>query len=464
MLIQVRRRWQGGRKFTLAASLFSLVVAASPTLVAQTAPATSPAPAAPAPATSAPAPAAAPTAAAPSTTTAANAAEVAATTDANVNPVEPTTATTGGEATATLNPRPEATEPSDGTKTDEGKDAKVPDAPAGSEPTALEFSSGDLTLGLGVRVIGGWEYEVTKLTDAEEMRGTRPDEFGFFLNQARFTVDGSWGKALSLQLDLDFTSSDPVRDAWLNYKISRPFQVRVGQFKRPFSRLELMGAGKLPLRSRGLANDHIVGELGYGGRSLGTELWGRFKKQGVHWSVSASNPPPGVAGVDLHARLAYEPTDWLEVGAGGVHKIVENRATIPEDFIAGNGFGVDLDIHAGATHVLLDALVGENLGLSIAQPDPLAIRNNAGSFGGYVSHDLSISKRWALQPLLFGEWVDSNLEYSKSEAIRAVGGLNALWNKNALRIMPQLELIRPLRTGPVWVESTTFYVLASAQL
>lgn len=463
MLIQVRRRWQGGRKFTLAASLFSLVVAASPTLVAQTAPATSPAPA-PAPATSAPAPAAAPAAAAPNTTTAANAAEAAATTDANVNPVEPTTATTGGEATATLNPLPEATEPSDGTKTDEGKEAKVPDAPAGSEPTALEFSSGDLTLGFGVRVIGGWEYEVTKLTDAEEMRGTRPDEFGFFLNQARFTVDGSWGKALSLQLDLDFTSSDPVRDAWLNYKISRPFQVRVGQFKRPFSRLELMGAGKLPLRSRGLANDQIVGELGYGGRSLGTELWGRFKKQGVHWSVSASNPPPGVAGVDLHARLAYEPTDWLEVGAGGVHKIVENRATIPEDFIAGNGFGVDLDIHAGATHVLLDALVGENLGLSIAQPDPLAIRNNAGSFGGYVSHDLSISKRWALQPLLFGEWVDSNLEYSKSEAIRAVGGLNALWNKNALRIMPQLELIRPLRTGPVWVESTTFYVLASAQL
>jgi hypothetical protein len=30
--------------------------------------------------------------------------------------------------------------------------------------------------------------------------------------------------------------------------------------------------------------------------------------------------------------------------------------------------------------------------------------------------------------------------------------------------MPQVELIRPLRTGPVWTESTTFYVLASAEL
>lgn len=328
----------------------------------------------------------------------------------------------------------------------------------------LQITSGDVTLRFQARVIAGWEYEHKELTDAQQLLGQRDNEFDFFLNQARFTVGGNWGKPLSAELDLDFSSNHAIRDAWLNFRVARPFQVRVGQFKRPFSRIELIGAGHLPMRSRGLSNHQIVGDLGYGGRSLGAQLWGRIKSLALEWAVCASNPPPEFPGVDLHARVVVSPVKWLAVGLGGAHKIVENRATTAPDFIAGNAASADIELSVAATRFVAEAMIAQDLGLVFPSPDPLSLRNYAASIASFVTHEIELSDPWQLQPLLFGEWLDSNLEYSRSEAVRFVGGVNILWHKTALRLMPQLEVVRPLRSSEIWQESTGGYIVASAQL
>jgi Phosphate-selective porin O and P len=340
--------------------------------------------------------------------------------------------------------------------------------PGGADPASLFFSQGKYFVGFGARVIGGWEYQATERDPAQVAAGLRSNEFGWFLSQARFTVDGGWSKRVSVQLDLDFSDEDdPLRDAWLNLRVARELQLRLGQFKRPFSRLELRGAGKLPLRSRGLANDHLVGDLGWGGRSLGSELWGKVRALNLEWSVSATNPPPRHDGADLHARLAYSPSAWLEVGAGGAHKIIENSQTSAPDFIAGNAAGVDLRVKVGPLYVLVDALLGENLGSQgLLEPDPRAVRNNAASVGGYATWRIDLPANWELEPTAFGEWVDSNLEYSRSETLRFVVGVNALFHEELFRAMPQVELVRPLRSSPdaLWSARETFYLMFSAQL
>lgn len=338
------------------------------------------------------------------------------------------------------------------------KKKKGDEEPGGSDP---ESSSGGRSLTptefkVKARVISGWEYE------DERPRGGQPGadqtDFGFFLQQARLGVEAEWGKTLELELEADFSSASPLRDAYLNYRFARAMQLRVGRFKRPFSRLELVGAGRLPIRSRGLGNALIVEDMGFGDRSVGVELWGQLRSLGLDWSFSASNPPPNQPGVDLHARLAYDAAKWLEIGIGGAHKIVDNRATLQRDFIAGNAASADFRVRHGELYLVVDGMLGE----SLAFPS----RPLAGTVGGYATYDVAVGDSFSLQPVLSMEWVDSDLEFSRSEAIRAVIGLNGLWQGHTFRVMPQVELVRPLdpAQATAWVERDTFYVMFSGQL
>jgi hypothetical protein len=62
---------------------------------------------------------------------------------------------------------------------------------------------------------------------------------------------------------------------------------------------------------------------------------------------------------------------------------------------------------------------------------------------GYASYEIEVGKQTRLQPVLFGEFVDSNMSYAESEAVRAGAAFNLLWSKH-LRIIPQVEFVQPL--------------------
>lgn len=327
-------------------------------------------------------------------------------------------------------------------------DTAVPDPVLGARV-------GELSLEFGGRLMTGWEYADERPRNGQP--GEDLTEFGFFLRKAIFKVDAEWRERLRMQLDFDVSKNDPLRDAWANYRFTRWFQVRAGLQKRPFSRLELRGASKLPVRERGLGNDLIVSDMGYGERSIGLKLWGKHKPTALDWALSVSNPPPNQPGVDLNARLAWSPVKGIEVGTSAAHKIIENVRTIEEDFIAGQAVGLDVRLKTERLYVLLDAILAEDL--------RFAERPSAGSLSGYASYDIELSDDWALQPVLFGEWADTDLGFRESEAVRMIAGVNALWLGNAMRIMPQVEVIHPLQPAAdtVWIAQEKYYVMLAIE-
>src|SRR5262245_8167035 len=78
---------------------------------------------------------------------------------------------------------------------------------APKEDSALTLSLGKAILGFSARVIAGFELQRDELTPLQEAARQRATNFEWFLSQARLTIDGSWDKAVSLQLDLDFSDN-----------------------------------------------------------------------------------------------------------------------------------------------------------------------------------------------------------------------------------------------------------------
>ena len=120
------------------------------------------------------------------------------------------------------------------------------------------------------RVITG--FEVERERPSEEQGGTPVTDYGFFLDQARLSLEGEWK---DLQLDISVEIGDAIRpktssaalrqppylrNAYLNYRVHKAFRIRAGRFKRPFSGLELTSTRDLPFRGRGLGNELIVEE------------------------------------------------------------------------------------------------------------------------------------------------------------------------------------------------------------
>jgi hypothetical protein len=136
--------------------------------------------------------------------------------------------------------------------------------------------------------------------------------------EARHLVDGEGD--FSILRDL-FVRVQPLY--WLG--------LRMGQFKKPFSRIELMGRGKLPLVDRGMANDYLTEHLMYGDRDIGAMLEGRLVKSikldysiGVFNGMGENAAEISSAGTkDVAARLEAKPARWLSIGVNGSLKIID---------------------------------------------------------------------------------------------------------------------------------------------
>jgi hypothetical protein len=99
-------------------------------------------------------------------------------------------------------------------------------------------------------------------------------------------------------------------------------------------------------------------------------------------------------------------------------------------------------------------------------PDARGRKPFALGVNGYATYDIDLGKRAALQPMLAGEWVDTDLDLGEDEALRGVGGLNLLLFDGAYRVMPQVEIVRPLGevSARSHVKRETYYILLTAEL
>lgn len=309
------------------------------------------------------------------------------------------------------------------------------------EPTEEKSKLPELEL--GTRIMAGFRYR--------QDEGDVDSRYGFNVRQVRVSMKLKWKKHWSTRTTIDFSdgigaqgrSVQYLRTAVLEYKHSSAFRVRVGRYKRPFSGMELQSTGDLPLLNRGLTNDLIVEDAAWGDRGIGAMISGKYKPAGIGWTFSLTNPGPNnntivVRGIDTIARVTWEPVpDMLEIGVHGGNKYIDFESG-KNHFQAG---GADVVLRVGGLEWQLEGMMAD-----------LPWRNSIG-YGAltWVSYTQPISKHLKLQPVVFAEYADSNIDYQKNESMRYQGGINLIV-RDRFRIMPQVRVTsavgEALRSAP----------------
>ena len=224
----------------------------------------------------------------------------------------------------------------------------------------------------------------------------------FEMRRVRLSVEATVEDWLTGKLESDFALGDlDLKDAWINFGFDDAFQVRFGQFKKPFSRIELISSTQiLPiergLRIRGL--DDLLGsafedgrrifpdfdgrivpgeeydllnELLYLGREMGVMVHGGLGERvgyalGV-FNGSGADERDRNDGKSVAGRLTFTPTGQLSIGAGASYREARiDDGLGGEDEVGGVAFELDAEWGAfrrPALHVVAEVAVGDHIGL-----------------------------------------------------------------------------------------------------
>lgn len=200
-------------------------------------------------------------------------------------------------------PQPEATPAETAPSSDEPKTLPPPESAAPAVPIVIAEPKVrphvEASYDGGLRLESSDKQYELKVLFRNQMRfeSTRPTEDGsqfqnqFYIPRSRLAVEGhvfGAGNRYKLELGMgDSGSFSFIRDMYIERKLSdAPVYLRFGQWKRPFSRAELVSDFTSQFNERPIAN-----ELAGGGRSQGVALHNDYEKspQGIEWAVGMFN-------------------------------------------------------------------------------------------------------------------------------------------------------------------------------
>jgi len=298
-------------------------------------------------------------------------------------------------------------------------------------------------------------------------------EHGFTLERARleFTffpvrwIEGTIEAALD---DIDETGAvdDLLRDAFVVMKTRKWLGFRVGQFKKPFSLMELKSKGKLPIVTRGLSNDFLVRELGYGGRDIGAQIEGRLLKSikleyslGVFNGNGANNIEDDTSGAkDAAGRLEAEPVKFLKIGLNGSIKNFDLSVPANDGKPATAWMtGGDLQFKLRDFRLQFEGLYGMN---HLSTGHPMAASTHA-----LATWKFKLPRRgMSLQPVARFDMLWPVFSENKDRAWMATVGLN--WQIAAhVRLMVDLEITRSDDTlSTLWIDGEQVFVQLALDL
>jgi hypothetical protein len=345
-------------------------------------------------------------------------------------------------------------------------------APASAEesgkPKVSKKERARQMVNIGARIHTLFTY-TDRTTNPYMSRGERPDPSNSFaIDLARIDVTFDPGKRFDakLQIDLQDLFSDNkkragIRDAWVRIKALKQLKVKVGQFKRPFSRLELRSRGALETIDRGLHNEWIIEELGYGDRDVGLQLEGRFgKRKKFHvkyaagvFNGSGKNAPevdPNGA-KDVAARVELGFPVGLSLGLNGSFKFMDQWEYVElPDF--GWMTGADARFRWKGLRIYAEGLFGLNHNpcLYSLYPDVCEVLPESSdipyswSVMGMVSYKFEIWDGWDLdlQPVVKAEMLVPDDSVADGRIVSVSPGIN-LFIQDWVRVMVHGEFIRP---------------------
>jgi hypothetical protein len=295
------------------------------------------------------------------------------------------------------------------------------------------------------RVHVRWEMEPD---DSDEL------ENRFLIRRARLKLLWHPKKWITAKLQVGFEKitklTSVFKDAYIHLSPSQYVEVRVGQFKKPFSRLELRSSGKLRLAERGDGNSFIIEDLLYGGRDIGIQLSGRLVKSvKLDYALGFFNGTGTIAeevgnAKDLVARLEVDPSEWIGVGVNSSLKFFDDDVHKDRDEPLAWAVGADTVFRFFGVRLHLEGILAEDHQYTGNYPDlvlgemPLTL-----SGVGILSYEYTFntSRRLSVEPLFKMEVLDPNLDFIDDQVLLLNPGFNVYIGKY-LRLMLHAEFRR----------------------
>ncbi len=257
----------------------------------------------------------------------------------------------------------------------------------------------------------------------------------FELRRARLMLEVAPVSFLSGELDVDVAEVPAVKDAFADIAALPWLHLVTGQFKKPFSRVELLSSGKLPLWSRGIVTKRIAGNYGFGGRDVGAMV--RAEHDRAALEVGAFNgtrtSPEVDSAKDIAARLEFLGGKSFDVGASGsvLNKNPEGTAQDPWHLWA---VGLDGRLRIGVIDATVEALYAQ-------EPIPIGSRDQLGIVAWLVVRTprlLGVS----IRPIGKFELLDDNVDAGGDHAVDLLGGIN-LDFQAPIRLFVQYDQVLP---------------------
>ncbi|MEC4748189.1 porin [Methylomicrobium sp. Wu6] len=270
------------------------------------------------------------------------------------------------------------------------QEATAPDSVKVKLDDGIHFATrdGNFTAGINGRMQVDSQENVNQQLPVEFITPTGvPSELnnGTTLRRARLGVEGTFFKNTDYKFEYDFTrgnglNAGGITDAFIRYNFSKPFSVKVGSFKEPFSMEEATSNRYITFIERNMATNTFVDNLntykvGFGANyaadrwqaatSLQTEGVGGYNAYGNNSLTgstgSAINPNGGVnrnggggdTSWEVNARVTGLPwmeskTKFLHVGASGSYISLNDNYLGNGNFSNGgiifaNGIGANVD-------------------------------------------------------------------------------------------------------------------------
>lgn len=240
------------------------------------------------------------------------------------------------------------------------------------------------------------------------------------LDSGRAFIDFRPNKRLKMVLEVEFSGSPDVRDAYLRYRPLPFLGIRAGNFKKPVSFISLESSWSLPRVARGLLQELPAGELPWiGGRSYGvaleiepeTALEPSFTVtvQQNELATDAAVTLGDNLNQDLYARFEIAPLPILRLAvAGGLVDVAANQTSLELEH---RRFGsLEARLETAALRVWLEGFLGQNMNATRTRPTD---SNTVLRKGAFLAARGMLAPRWEdlarlhrLEPYAAVSWLD----------------------------------------------------------
>ena len=139
----------------------------------------------------------------------------------------------------------------------------------------------------GLKLQGRVQTRYTFESELDPLTDERAEASSFAIQRARLTLSGhAFEEGLKYKFQSDYGKGFvSLKDFYIDYKVGSQARIRVGQFKRPFSRQQITSSGRQALIDR-----TITDKFFQAGRDIGVALHNNYEKSPeLEWAVGVFN-------------------------------------------------------------------------------------------------------------------------------------------------------------------------------